>query len=259
MLAMRIGMSLSFVTALTSCTHVGATTRTKSVRSIDASRIAPTPVSGRGDVRFRDKRAEVALLATAWSGVRLATLDGATEDTETVDLPLTEKADAVETLLVVGIFDGFTRVGSIRTTSESELIAAAAPFARSKRPVALMRVDDQARLSDVVQAARALSTAGLPVRVLGSISPTEVPPARRWDACPFPAASDAAGIDNAMVVVTVDDDGTGHPGVVHVLRSPGLGFPWAAAVCASQQKFDPTSAPVGTPRFGHGLGIHFTR
>ena len=71
---MRYGLSLPLVVLLASCAHGGGATRTKPTASKAPNQQAPTPLSGRGDVRFREKRAEVASLATQWSSVRLATL-----------------------------------------------------------------------------------------------------------------------------------------------------------------------------------------
>lgn len=67
-----------------------------------------------------------------------------------------------------------------------------------------------------------------------------------WD-CEFPAASDAAGIDEATVVLTVSVDANGSPEWVQIVNDPGHGFGLAAAQCAMGRKYVPARDEQGNP------------
>lgn len=255
---MRTALSLAFAVSL--CGAAGCGGSTPPAASVSSSTAHPI-VTGAPDARFRDRRVEVARISTTSAALRLGMLDDAANGEELIDLPLTSKANDVRTLVVVAVYERYARVGATRAETDSEVRAAAAAFAKSDRPVALLRIDDSARLIDVVRAAREIRIAGIGVRVLGSVGPSEPPPSTAWAAgsCPFPLASDEHAVDDAVVKVTVDDNGEGRPGVVHVLESPALGFPWAAAICATFQQFEPSTAAAGSARFGKPLNIRFTR
>ncbi|MDB4933844.1 MAG: hypothetical protein JWP87_816 [Labilithrix sp.] len=267
---MRVATCLPIIVLLAACaTQHSAASRPLGAEAAQAAPLSESQspsaksvphVSGAAGARFFEKRAEIAALSTEHDALRIVVAAKDVEPMEeVVALPLDRRASAVATLIVVGVFDGYARIGAVRASTDAELHAAAEAAAHASRPVALMRVDDGAHLADVVRVAHALRDGGIDIRVLGSVAPTSAPPTRKWDACPFPAASDDAAVDKARVVVVVDDDGAGHPGVVHVKDSPGYGFPWAGAVCASMQEYGPSTAPAGSPRFGRPLAITFMR
>jgi len=213
-------------------------------------------------MRFGTARADVARLSLDYAALRLVSPPDATDDGETVELPLTPRALDVATLVIVSIHKDFVRVGSTVARTDDQLRAATEALARSPDPVALFRVASDVPLEDLLRVARTTRAAGFEVRVLGSVEPGEPPSADgAWHMCdcPFPNGAAYDDIDEVTVAVLVDDDGHGLPGIVHVNASPNVGFRWPAAVCASFQRFAPTDAPHGRPRFGVPLGIHFTR
>jgi hypothetical protein len=214
-------------------------------------------VRGRGDLPFREARAAVARLSGEYAALRIAATDSGATVEDVVQLPLTTKAADVATLVVFAVFHGRVRVGATETRSDAELSAATSAFTASPGTVALLRVDDEAELDDVVHVAKALDDLGIAVRVLGSVGPGEPAP-REWGSdCQLPAGADLRGSDSVVVKVLVDDDGQGRAGVVHLPDTPPSGFAWAAAVCATLNRFQASSAPAGQPRVGRPLAIKF--
>jgi hypothetical protein len=81
-----------------------------------------------------------------------------------------------------------------------------------------------------------------------------------WD-CPFPAASDAAKIDEAYVVLQVVVAPGGFAKEVTVIRDPGYGFGETARQCALLKKYAPARDANGTDVEGttKPFRVHFSR
>lgn len=256
---MRCALALGMVVFLGACASAPSRTATRTADlTVSTGQPDRIPlVRGRGDLPFREARAEVARLSGEYAALRIAAKGSGSTREDVVQLPLTTKASDVATLVVFAVFHGRVRVGARETSSDAELSAATSAFAGSPGTVALLRVDDEADLDDVVHVAKALHDLGIDVRVLGSVAPGEPAPKQWGSDCPHPAGADLRGSDNVVVKVLVDDDGQGRAGVVHLLDTPPSGFAWAAAVCATLNRFEASSAPPGQPRVGRPLAIKF--
>jgi periplasmic protein TonB len=68
-----------------------------------------------------------------------------------------------------------------------------------------------------------------------------------WDCGGFPAASDAAGIDEATVTLTVAVAVDGTPEWVQIVNDPGYGFGMVAAQCAMTKRYAPAMDKQGQP------------
>jgi protein TonB len=87
--------------------------------------------------------------------------------------------------------------------------------------------------------------------VSGTAPPPARPPraklrARDWE-CPFPPQADVAGIDEAIVLLQVNVDASGHATGVTILKDPGSGFADAARACARSAAYDPAVDTSGRP------------
>jgi hypothetical protein len=189
--------------------------------------------------------------------VRLRVFDGTRVVDEVVDLPATRRADDIERLVVVRIDRNQARVGATPAWTDDELVAAARQAGIVTNRASLLRIDDEARLGDVLRVARAMRRGGFEHVILGTIPPDAPAPPRAWDECSFPGASWDAEVDTAVVTVVADDDGHGSTGAVTILTSPGTGFAYAAAVCVAMQRL--AAADTRGPRYGARLRIRFTR
>jgi hypothetical protein len=68
--------------------------------------------------------------------------------------------------------------------------------------------------------------------------------ARSWN-CPFPAEADAAGVDQATVVISVTVRADGTAASVTVLKDPGYGFGRSARQCALKATYTPAKDGSG--------------
>jgi biopolymer transport protein ExbD len=93
----------------------------------------------------------------------------------------------------------------------------------------------------VVDATRAAQGAGATVAfgVAPAGAADAKPLAASWKACPFPAESDQAKIDAAVVVLQSKVDADGQATHVSVITDPGHGFGAAALACAMREKYQP--------------------
>ena len=81
-----------------------------------------------------------------------------------------------------------------------------------------------------------------------------------WDDCPFPAAADRAGLDEAAVLLDFLVGASGIPERARVLTDPGYGFGGAAAACGLTHQFQPAQDRDGRPVPSWvRVRIHFTR
>ncbi|MDC0747792.1 hypothetical protein [Polyangium mundeleinium] len=80
----------------------------------------------------------------------------------------------------------------------------------------------------------------------GNMPPPINPGNNVWD-CKFPAASDAAGIDDAIVTLTVSVAANGSPEWVQIVSDPGYGFGMVAAQCAMARTYSPALDKDGRP------------
>ncbi|HVK62886.1 MAG TPA: energy transducer TonB, partial [Polyangium sp.] len=72
------------------------------------------------------------------------------------------------------------------------------------------------------------------------------PKPNAWD-CEFPKAADAAGIDDAIVVLMVAVAANGSPEWVQIVSDPGHGFGMVAAQCAMARTYSPARDNQGRP------------
>jgi len=216
-------------------------------------------IRGPGSLAFREARSEVARLSLEYDALRMVATGTGSAGADVVDLPLTAKATDITTLVVVAVFHGHTRVGARDIRTDAELDAATSSFAGSPGTVALLRVDDEADLDDVIHVSKALHDRGIAVRVLGSVAPNEPLAKDRGSDCKHPASIEVGPGELVVVQVRIDEDGQGRAGVVHVLETPRPGFAWPAAVCATLTRFTGSSAPAGPGAASRLLAVRFER
>ncbi len=105
----------------------------------------------------------------------------------------------------------------------------------------VVNANNDAPFGIVVDATRVAQGSGATVAF--GVAPPEAASARllaaSWKECPFPAESDTAKIDSAVVVLRAKVDVEGQATQVSVITDPGHGFGAAAVACATREKYQP--------------------
>ena len=176
------------------------------------------------------------------------------------DLPRAAEWTNVDMTFVVAIANNGTVTIDGQTISSVEQMRALAAEARKQSPDlrAVIQADALTMWRSVLRTMDLLKQAGVEKVAFGvtpdgqTSSVADQPNSARlgagyaWD-CKFPPASDAAGIDEATVVLAVAVGVDGAPKWVQIMNDPGHGFGMAAAQCAMSKRYSPGRDEDGQP------------
>lgn len=212
-------------------------------------------VTAKPDAAFGDVRYTLSEVAAAHPQARLRL--AATTDDERVELSADDNDD-LEDLIVVRVTKRETVVGGRSTTTDDEIrsIAEGGSHGGASR-FAVVRAEDDARVTDVMRATRAVKGSGVAHTILSRRAPSARAPSRPRAGsgmsitCDWPSRAPRTHVALAKAVVEVVRDAEG-VGRVRVVSAPAGGFRQAAAFCASTAEL-----PPGAPDSAVDLHVEF--
>lgn len=232
---MRAYLVVAVVGALTAC-------RPAAHVAIDSGGVPV--VTANPDAAFGALRPTLSEVAASHPAARLRL--AATTDEERVELAADDNDD-LEDLVVVRVTKRETVVAGQPTTTDDEIRSIAETGVHGTARFAVVRADDDARVSDVMRATRAIKGADVAHTILSRRAPSARAPSRLRDGtdiaitCDWPRRAPRAQVGSAKALVEVVRD-AGGVGRVRVISAPAGGFRQAAAFCASTAEL-PASGP----------------